>query len=494
MSTKTPQIPRSVMTIAWILVFGAMAPLLDSTMINIAIHNLVHDLNSSVTTVQWTITGYLLATGIAVPFSSWLLNKFNGKHVFLAGEVLFALGSILSALAPNIQWLISARVIQGFAGGLIMPLLTTLLVQTAGAAAMGQMMATVGLPMILGPLFGPVLGGIIIKSLSWHWIFWVNVPVGIISISLILWKMPDYPAQNKAAKMDFGGIILLAGATTSIIYGIVKASKLANFTNQTTLTFLGSGLLLLIGYLIWAALRKEKAVLPLNLFTHASFNGAGLGLLLAGTVLNGAMLLLPLFFQDVRGMTVMQAGLALIPQGAGMLVARTLTGRLTDSLGAKYVVLVSLVITFIGTLPFYWFDAHTAYWLIACVLIVRGIGAGGILMPLMADAYTGMKPQQVPAASIGSRIIQNIGSALGSALIATLVTAYTNTYVKSFQQQLANGRFHIPATQRATFAQQHLATIKLHAFQYGFLFTAIAALAIILPALLLTNKMNDHHA
>lgn len=134
MSTKTPQIPRSVMTIAWILVFGAMAPLLDSTMINIAIHNLVHDLNSSVTTVQWTITGYLLATGIAVPFSSWLLNKFNGKHVFLAGEVLFALGSILSALAPNIQWLISARVIQGFAGGLIMPLLATLLVQTAGAA------------------------------------------------------------------------------------------------------------------------------------------------------------------------------------------------------------------------------------------------------------------------------------------------------------------------------------------------------------------------
>lgn len=253
--------------------------------------------------------------------------------------------------------------------------------------------------------------------------------------------MPDYPAQNKATKMDFGGIILLAGATTSIIYGMVKASKLANFTNQTTLTFLGSGLLLLIGHLIWAALRKEKAVLPLNLFTHASFNGAGLGLLLAGTVLNGAMLLLPLFFQDVRGMTVMQAGLALIPQGAGMLVARTLTGRLTDSLGAKYVVLVSLVITFIGTLPFYWFDAHTAYWLIACVLIVRGIGAGGILMPLMADAYTGMKPQQVPAASIGSRNIQNIGSALGSALIATLVTAYTNTYVKSFQQQLTNGRF-----------------------------------------------------
>lgn len=494
MSTKAQKLPRSVMTVAWVLVLGAMAPLLDSTMINIAIHNLVHDLNSSVTTVQWTITCYLLATGIAVPFSSWLLNKFNGKHVFLAGEVLFAVGSVLSALSPNIQWLIGARVIQGFAGGLIMPLLTTLLVQTAGAAAMGQMMATVGLPMILGPLFGPVLGGIIIKYLSWHWIFWVNVPVGLISILLILWKMPDYPAQNKAAKMDFVGIILLAGATTSMIYGIVKASKLANFTNQTTLTFLGGGLLVLVFYIIWAALRKEKAVLPLNLFTHASFNGAGLGLLIAGTVLNGAMLLLPLFFQDVRGMTVMTAGLALIPQGVGMLVSRTLTGRLTDSIGAKYVVLVSLLITFVGTLPFYWFDAHTAYWLIAAVLVVRGVGAGGILMPLMADAYTGMSHQQVPAASIGSRIIQNVGSAFGSALIATIVTAYSNAHVKTFQQQLANGHFHIPAAQQATFARQHLVAIRLHAFQYGFLVTAIAALVIVLPALLLTNKMNSKQA
>lgn len=168
---KQNEIPKSILTIAWVVVFGAMAPLLDSTMINIAINNLVHSFNSSVTTVQWTITCYLLATGIAVPFSSWLLNKFNGKYVFMTGEILFGIGSVLSAIAPSIQFLIGARLIQGFAGGLIMPLLTTLLVQTAGPEIMGRMMATVGLPMILGPLLGPVLGGVIIKFLSWHWIF-----------------------------------------------------------------------------------------------------------------------------------------------------------------------------------------------------------------------------------------------------------------------------------------------------------------------------------
>ncbi|GEK60419.1 hypothetical protein LCI01_00550 [Leuconostoc citreum] len=124
----TVKIPKSTLIVAWVIVFGAMAPLLDATMMNIAINSLVNDFHNSVTTVQWTITCYMLATGAAVPFSSWLLNKYDGKYVFLVGELLFSLGSILAAISPNIQFLIGSRLIQGFAGGLIMPLLTTLLV------------------------------------------------------------------------------------------------------------------------------------------------------------------------------------------------------------------------------------------------------------------------------------------------------------------------------------------------------------------------------
>ena len=488
MSGKNSDIPKSVMVTAWILVLGAMAPLLDSTMVNIAIHTLVKDLNSSVEIVQWTITGYVLATGIAVPFSSWLLNKFDGKHVFLMGEILFAIGSVLSAISPNINFLIGARLIQGFAGGLIIPILTTLLVQTAGQKVMGQMMATVGLPMILGPLFGPIFGGVIIKYLSWHWIFWVNIPVGIISIILIIGKMPHYPAQNKTAKMDLTGIILLATATAAIIYGIVKASSAANFLNQKTLLFVGIGLALIFLYIIWALKMKETVVLPLKLFSHNSFNGSIIGLFIAGTVLNGAMLLLPLFFQDIRNMSVMAAGLALIPQGIGMLISRPLTGKLTDRIGAKYVVFGSLLITFIGTLPFYWIDATTSYWIIAAILFIRGIGAGGILMPLMTDTYTGMEKAEIPAASIGSRIVQNIGSAFGSALISTLVTAYVNSNIVSFKHNLTVNKFHGSPAYVKIFLQHHLELIKVHSFQYGFLIISIAALLTALPAMLLTNR------
>ncbi|GAY71887.1 hypothetical protein NBRC111893_33 [Lentilactobacillus kosonis] len=309
--------------------------MLDSTMVNIAIHNLSQDLNSPISTVQWTITCYVLATGIAVPFSGWLLNKFDGKNVFLVGEIGFAIGSVAAALSPNIQFLIGARLVQGFAGGLIIPLLTTLLVQTAGAEVMGQMMATVGLPIILGPLVGPIIGGVIIKYLSWQWIFWVNVPVAVGAIILIIKKLPSFPAQNKAAKIDLIGILLLGGATSTIIYGVVGASRAASFNNHTTLLYGGIGIGLLLLYIAWATYKKADAVVPLTLFRYRSFDGSMLGLMVSGTILNGAMLLLPLFFQDISGLSVMMAGFALIPQGVGMLASRSITGRLTDQYGAS---------------------------------------------------------------------------------------------------------------------------------------------------------------
>ncbi len=441
----TVKIPKSTLIVAWVIVFGAMAPLLGATMMNIAINSLVNDFHNSVTTVQWTITCYMLATGAAVPFSSWLLNKYDGKYVFLVGELLFSLGSILAAISPNIQFLIGSRLIQGFAGGLIMPLLTTLLVQTAGADVMGQMMATVGLPMIIGPLLGPIIG-------------------------------------------DFIGTTLIIITTITIIYGIVAATQTASFSNKTTLTCLSIGFLSIILYIIWALRLGDKAVMPLELFSFSSFNGSVIGLFIAGTVLNGAMLLLPLFFQNVRDMTITAAAISLVPQGIGMLISRPLTGRMTDKFGAKYVVAVSTIITFISTMPFYWINQYTSYWIIAALLLLRGIGTGGILTPLMTDSFTNMRKKQIANATVGSRLIQNIGSAFGSAIVTTVVTAFSANHVKNFQQRLKVGEYHIKPNEMATFVHEHLLNIRVESFQVGFLVIAIASLLILLPTLLLSNK------
>lgn len=476
--------------VAWIIVFGAMAPMLDTTMINIAINNLSNSFHVSITTVQWTVTCYLLATGIAIPFSSWLLNKFDGKSLFIFSEALFGIGSLLAAISPNIHFLIAMRLIQGFADGLITPLLINLIVQLAGTEVIGQLMATVGLPIILGPLLGPVIGGIIIKLLSWHWIFWVNVPITIISVILIDLKMPSFPPKKKNTQIDLVGIGLLVLISSSIIYGIVQASNKGTFSNRITTISCTFGIAAITIYVIWAIVQKNKVVLPLNLFKFHQFTGASIGIFISGLFLNGAMLLLPLYFQNVRHMSVIEAALALIPQGVSMLISRPFVGRLTDKIGAKYVALVSILITFLGTIPFFWFTQRTSYWIIAAVLFIRGFGAGGITMPLMADSYTGMNEVQIPAATIGSRIIQNVGGAFGSALITTIVTAYAKRRVKTFENGLKYKQYQGNAIQMKQLIQQHLAHISLESYQFGFLIISISAIIIILPTLLLSNKMS----
>lgn len=171
------------------------------------------------------MTGYVLALAIAVPFSGWLVQRFEGKAVYFIAELLFLLSSLLAGLAWNIESLIAFRIVQGFAAGLIIPLLTTLLVQAAGQDQMGRLMAIVGLPIILGPILGPVAGGLLVEYVSWRWIFYINVPIGIIALALIYMKMPRFPATNRRAALDWIGILLLGGLSASFVYGISRGTE-----------------------------------------------------------------------------------------------------------------------------------------------------------------------------------------------------------------------------------------------------------------------------
>ncbi|MFB9278080.1 MDR family MFS transporter [Cohnella cellulosilytica] len=460
---KGEKLPKDLVRIALVLVLGAIAPMLDTTMVNIALNDFGRDFHASLDTVQWIMTGYVLAMGIAVPFSGWLVQRFEGKSVYLAAELLFLISSLLAGFSWNVESLIAFRLVQGFAAGLIIPLLTTLLVQTAGQNNMGKLMAIVGLPIILGPILGPVIGGLIAEYVSWRWIFFVNVPVGLIAMYFIRMKLPRFPASDRRAALDWIGILLLGGLSASSIYGISQAASGSGFGNAATIGFLASGVVLTVVYVLYALARPAKAIVPLRLLRFRSFTASVFALFLAGTGMNGAMLLLPLFFQNIRHDTVILAALSLVPQGLGMLLARPLIGTLTDRIGAKIVVLCALAITLVGTIPFVWFSAGVPYWVIGVVLFVRGIGIGGITIPVMTDAYTGLSRQQIPQASVATRIIQNIGGAFGSAVLATVVANQMNQAVPDLAH---------PAS----------------AYQTGFLVASAVTAVMVVPALFLTNK------
>lgn len=456
-------IPKSIINIAWILVAGGIMPMLDATMVNIAVKHLSSDFNASLSLIQWVITGYVLATGIAVPIAGWLVQRFNGKWIFFGANLLFILASFLSGISWNIESLIIFRVIQGISAGLIIPILTTLLVEVAGQERMGRVMSIVGVPIVLGPILGPVIGAVLVQYFSWRFIFFVNLPFGVLATILIALKLPDFNPSTKKSKLDLLGIILLGLSSSTIIYAIVEASKKASLTNTTSLKFGILGIVILIGYIVYAAIRKEKAIVPLALFKTRSFKSVMIGLFLAGIATNGPMLLFPLFFQTVRHFSVISAGLILIPQGIGMLIARPVIGKSIDNLGAKPVVILSLIITLLGTFPFMYFDKASSLFIIIVTFLIRGIGIGGITIPLMSDAYTGMERSAIAQASIATRIIQNIGGAFGSAILATILSSSINST-------------------NPTIA--HYTT----AYHNGFFASLIVSLIIFIPALFLTSK------
>lgn len=463
---KAPElepIPKSVMNIAWILVLGAIMPLLDSTMVNIAIKHLSNDFSIGLDLIQWVITGYVLSMAISVPLVGWAVQRFNGKWLMTGANIVFLAASIASGFSWNINSLIIFRIVQGFGAGFIMTLVTTLCVEIAGRDRMGRMMSTVGIPMILGPILGPVIGAVIVQFMSWRYIFFVNVPIGIIAIVLMILKLPDFTPVNTKAKFDFIGIILLGASSAALIYGITKAAKNATFNNSTTIGYVAAGAAIMVIYMIYAAIRKEQAILPLHLFKMKNFSAVMAGLFLAGIATNGPMLLLPLFFQNIKGFSVLNTGLILIPQGIGMLVARPLIGRLTDKLGARNVVLVSLVLTIAGTIPFVFFGEASSLIIVSIVLFVRGMGVGGITIPMMTDAYTGMVKQEIAQASVGTRLMQNIGGAFGSAVLATVVSL-------SIQGKAPT----IP--------------LMTTAYHEGFMLALVLSLVLLIPVLFLTNK------
>ncbi|WP_379161575.1 MDR family MFS transporter [Paenibacillus sp. sgz5001063] len=458
-------LPKEVLMAAWAIALGAIAPMLDSTMVNIAIDKLTKDFSTTLDIIQWAITGYVLALAVAVPVSGWLMNKFNGKKIFIGAVIAFGVISVLVGVSWDISSFIFFRLLQGFSAGVITTLMFTLLVKTAGQENLGRVMAIVSTPMIFGPILGPVIGGFIVQGASWRWIFFINVFIVLIAAPLMMKKVPNFEPFNKDNRLDLFGIIDLSLMSAALIYGITKAADHASFNNSETTIWVGVGLVLAVIYFVYNLVRKNQTVLPLNLFAHKSFTASSIGLFLTNAAIMGPMLILPLYFQNFRHFTATEAALALIPQGVGMLVTRPLIGIMIDKIGAKYVVMVSLVLSLVGSVPLIFITDKTSMIWISIILFIRGASVGGISLPLTSDAYTGLDSKQLPEAGVGINIIENLGSSFGSAVIATVVAAT----LQGLPPTIAN---------------------NLKGYHSGFLLSAIALAVIFIPSLFLTNKKN----
>ena len=423
-STTTTEGWSSGRVIAALLV-GGITAVLDTTIVAIGLHTMQRELHASVATIQWVSTGYLLALAVAIPFVSWAQARFGGKRLWLFALSLFLLGSILCACAWNAESLIVFRIIQGLGGGVMFPLMTTLAMQSVAPGAMARTMATVSLPIALGPILGPVLGGIVLNWLSWRWLFLINVPIAIVGLILAFVFVPaDHPAAGAARKpLDVVGVVLIAPALVGLLYGLSKTNSAGGFGNAQVWVPVALGALFLVAFILWAVRRGAGALIDIRLFRVRSVRASSIVLVFLGGTLFASTFLLPLYFQTLRGDTVLAAGLLMIPQGVGSLLARFFAGKLVERVGAKAMAAIGFVLIALTTIPFAFADATTNIWYLGVILFVRGLGLGAVLIPVMTVAYVDIPRTDMPHASAITRIVQQLGGAFGTALIAVLLQA-----------------------------------------------------------------------
>ncbi|MEO5534603.1 MAG: MDR family MFS transporter [Pseudolysinimonas sp.] len=434
--TIEPAVWRTI----WAVMVGGIAVLLDTTIVAVALHSLAADLKVSVATIQWVSTGYLLALAVAMPVTGWAQRAIGAKRLWLIALTLFLVGSILSSLAWNAESLIAFRALQGVGGGVMMPLMGTIVVQTAGGKNIGRIMSIVGLPVVLAPILGPLLGGLILQNLDWPWLFWVNVPVCIAGLVLAALFLPKDNGLTKT-HFDLVGFLLLAPGLVAVLYGLSNAGKEGAFTRFDVDGPLIGGLILVAAFTMWALRHKGRALLDLQLLKYRPLSSAATVQFFAGLSLFGAMLLVPLYFQELRGTTALNAGLILAAQGAGALATRSFIGRLTDKVGPRWLVVAGFALVLIGTVPFAFANTSTSWVLLIATLFVRGIGLGTVTVPLRTVGVRGLPRADVPDASIISLVSQQIGGSFGGAILAIILTGTTAAAITAGSQSALVGSF-----------------------------------------------------
>jgi EmrB/QacA subfamily drug resistance transporter len=411
---------RALWRLASVVVLGTIMSILDTTIVNVAIETLGRELGAPLSTIQWVATGYLLALATVIPLTGWAMERFGGKKAWMTSVALFLCGSALCGLAWSSTSLIAFRVLQGFGGGMIMPIGQAILAQAAGPERMGRIMSVIGVPTLLGPILGPVIGGLIIDNASWRWIFFVNVPVGIVALALAARVLPGVEPGGGRVRLDVRGLLLLSPGLAALVYSLSEIGIEGGLESARVIVSLVAGVVLLALF-VRHARGGEGTLIDLRLFRDRAFAAASGTVFIFGVSLFGAMLILPLYYQVVRGESALGAGLLLAPQGLGAAMAMPIAGKLTDRLGAGRIVPFGVIVALLGTGAYTQLEADTPYTLLAFALWVRGAGLGMTMMPAMAAAYQTLSRAAVPRATTALNIIRTIGGSFGTAILSVVL-------------------------------------------------------------------------
>ncbi len=317
-ASVSSRIEPHVWRVASVVVLGSIMSILDTTIVNVALRTLGRDLHATLADIQWVLTGYMLALGAAIPVTGWAARRFGARNVYILSLALFTASSILCGLATSTTELILFRVLQGVGGGMILPVGQMMMANAAGPQRMGRIMGITMIPVMLAPIIGPTLGGLIVDSASWRWIFFVNVPIGAIALIASLKILPR-DRHGAKERLDVVGLFLLALGVPLVTYGLAEIGATGQFTNPRVVWPIIGGAVL-VALFVFHALRVERPLLDLRLYRRPTFSSASVTMFCLAASLFGGMILIPLYWQEVRAESALHTGLLMAPMGIGMVL------------------------------------------------------------------------------------------------------------------------------------------------------------------------------
>ncbi|HEX9131314.1 MAG TPA: DHA2 family efflux MFS transporter permease subunit [Ktedonobacteraceae bacterium] len=419
-----------------VIALGLLMAILDTTIVSVVLPQIATAFHTDFQTITWVGTGYFLANATVIPIVGYLSDRIGSRTLFLIALGLFTIGSGLCVIAPTAQWLIAFRILQGVGGGALVPVAMAIIFRMFGPTERAGAMVLLMVPLLLGPAFGPTLGGYLATNFTWNAIFTINLPIGVVTFILALLVLRGNVAEREANDsdqagargFDIAGLVLSMAGFSAFVYGISRAG-IDGWGNATVIAFLAVGGVLLIAFTIVELLVKDP-VMDLSLFRNYTFTISNLLIWITTAVLFGSLFLLPLFFERVQGLTALDTGVIVISQGLAMAVGLAIGGKLYNRVGPRILSVIGAALVTISMIGFTRLEVTTSGADLQFWLILRGLGLGLVAQPLQTLAVSVVSNQQMAKATSLLSSTKTIFGAVGVAVLTTYLTQQGTNHAK----------------------------------------------------------------
>ncbi|WP_205874882.1 DHA2 family efflux MFS transporter permease subunit [Mycobacterium camsae] len=496
------KLDAATLRVAGVCILASVMLSVDTTVVSVAQRTFIVQFESTQTVVGWTMTGYTLALATVIPLAGWAADRFGTKRLWMGSVVAFMVGSLLCAVAPSILLLNIFRAVQGMCGGMLMPLGFMILTRVAGPKRLGRLMSVLGIPMLLGPIGGPILGGWLLNAFSWPWIFLINLPIGLCAFLLAKFVFPrDQPVPSET--FDAVGVLLLSPGLAMFLFGVSSIPGRGTLADRHVLVPAIIGLALITAFVLHALHRADHPLIDLRLFRIPAVTHANVTALIFSIAFFGSLLLIPSYLQQVMGQTPMQSGLHLIPQGLGAMLTMPWAGIFMDRKGPGRSVLLGISLITIGLGVFTFGVARQAEYspVLLLGLGVVGMGMGCTMMPLSGASVQALAPHEIARGSTLISVNFQVGGSIGTALMSMVLTSQfnrsanicaANELARRQEEAVRHGIPVDPSTVPQRTLQPDFATGLLHDLSHAYTVVLLIAVALVavtlIPASFLPKK------